>query len=149
MGPAILICSSSSPWAEIIFYGDWDAAGTKGGPLIDYYKEVESVAGGEREVRTFARLFLVPGMDHCGSGVRGPSDIDYLTYLENWAEKGQAPDVLVGRHVSKQESTPEYPRPIFAYPIEARYKGSGNATEASSFVPVDPRVGNGERRRQR
>src|SRR3954453_14870299 len=55
--------------------------------------------GGLGATQEFARLFMVPGMDHCGIGTEGPgisdTGIDPLTALEQWVEEGKAPDQLV------------------------------------------------------
>ena len=53
----------------------------------------EGVAAGDAEVDDYFRLFMLPGVLHCANGA-GPSLVDYLTSLENWVEKGQAPDQL-------------------------------------------------------
>lgn len=75
----------------------------------------------------FARLFMVPGMNHCG---RGPSldDIDPLTALEQWVENGKAPDYLLSR--GKAFAGKEMP--VCAYPKVATYTG-GDADKAESF----------------
>ena len=65
---------------------------------IDYFEMVERVMGGAEETRGFARLFLVPGMNH-GSGGDGAFAIDYLSAMERWVADQGAPDVLVGAHV--------------------------------------------------
>ncbi|MBI4165018.1 MAG: tannase/feruloyl esterase family alpha/beta hydrolase, partial [Acidobacteria bacterium] len=65
---------------------------------IDYYETAERTMGGREATQDFFRLFMVPGMDHCSGGA-GAYAIDYLSSLENWTEKGQAPDVMIGAHV--------------------------------------------------
>ncbi len=66
-------------------------------PTIDYYETVTKTMGGTAETAKFARLFLVPGMDHC-SGGQGAYSIDYLNALVDWVEKGTAPPALRGMH---------------------------------------------------
>lgn len=66
-------------------------------PTIDYYETVTKTMGGATETNKFARLFLVPGMDHC-SGGQGAYSIDYVNAIVNWVEKGQAPAALRGMH---------------------------------------------------
>jgi feruloyl esterase len=80
-------------------------------------------------------LFLIPGVHHCGGGP-GPSNFDALTLLENWVEKGQAPDVLIARRLVN--GAVERSRPIYPYPALARYSGTGDPKEASSFTRMDP-----------
>jgi hypothetical protein len=102
---------------------------------IGYYETVEKFMGGRAATQDFFRLFLIPGVHHC-SGGPGLTDFDALTLLENWVEKGQAPDVLVaGRKVN---GVTERTRPVYPHPILARYSGKGDPKHASSFVPFEP-----------
>jgi feruloyl esterase len=59
-----------------------------------------------------------------------------LTLLENWVEKGQGPDVLIASRAIN--GVTERSRPIYPYPMLAKYSGKGNPKEASSFVPDNP-----------
>jgi feruloyl esterase len=72
-------------------------------------------------------------MGHC-SGGPGPNTIDAITALENWVEKGIAPDKLIATKstAGKVERT----RPLCPYPAVARYTGKGSIDEAASFVCV-------------
>ena len=85
----------------------------------------------------FARLFLLPGVNHCGSDGIGPSTCDDLVALEDWVEKGEAPDMLLTRQETPA-GPPTRSRPVYACPIEARYRGRGSIDEAGSFVPQPP-----------
>jgi hypothetical protein len=58
-----------------------------------------------------------------------------LSYLESWVEQGQAPQKLVGWHVDARGAK-TFSRPVYPYPLRARYKGSGDPNAASSFVAV-------------
>ena len=62
---------------------------------INYYKQVESVVGAKTP--EFARLFMVPGMQHCGGGP-GTSSFDAVTPLERWVEQGVAPEKIIASH---------------------------------------------------
>ncbi len=66
-------------------------------PTIDYYDTMTKTMDGLDATKKFARLFLVPGMDHCAGG-EGASAIDYLAALTRWVERGTAPDSLRGVH---------------------------------------------------
>ncbi len=83
---------------------------------------------------SFARLFLVPGMNH-GSGGPATDQFDMLTALENWVERGIAPDSILAA-----ASNPGYfgvasrTRPLCAYPTWAHYKGTGDINVASNFI---------------
>jgi feruloyl esterase len=101
---------------------------------VGYYESVLKTMGGRQSTEDFFRLFLIPGVHHCAGGP-GLTDFDALTLLENWVEKGQAPDVLIARRLAN--GAVERSRPVYPYPIRARYS-SGNPKDASSFVPFDP-----------
>jgi feruloyl esterase len=68
------------------------------GAIFDYYETVERTMGGRPATEDFFRLFVVPGMKHCTGG-DGAFAIDYLSYLEAWVERGQAPGKMIGAHV--------------------------------------------------
>jgi feruloyl esterase len=66
-------------------------------PTIDYYETMTKTMDGPAATRTFARLFMIPGMDHCAGG-EGAYAIDYLAAITAWVERGEAPDKLRGVH---------------------------------------------------
>ena len=103
---------------------------------VGYYQSVEKLMGARAATQDFFRLFLIPGVHHCGGGP-GLSDFDALTLLENWVEKGQPPDVLLASR--KVDGVTERTRPIYPYPTLARYSGKGDPKQAASFVPVEPK----------
>lgn len=88
-------------------------------------------------VAEFARLFLLPGVNHRGSDGIGPWTYDALVALEDRVEKGEAPDMLLTRQETPA-SPPTRSRPVYPYPIEARYRGRGSIDEAANFVPQPP-----------
>lgn len=102
---------------------------------IGYYEGVEKLLGGRAQTQDFFRLFLIPGVHHCAGGP-GLTEFDALTLLENWVEKGQAPDVMMASR--SVNGVAERTRPIFPYPLLARYSGTGDPKQASSYVPFDP-----------
>jgi feruloyl esterase len=66
-------------------------------PTIDYYETVTRTMGGPAVTAQMARLFLIPGMDHC-SGGQGAYSIDYVGAIVDWVENGRAPAALRGIH---------------------------------------------------
>ena len=132
----------------LLFHGWADSTIT---PLstIDYFDTTERTMGGSAATRDFLRLYMVPGMEHCGGG-DGAFAIDFLAYLEAWVEKGEAPERIIGEHprsgipaeranrVPLNPSDVEFSRPFYPYPIQTRYKGSGNERDAENFVPARP-----------
>jgi feruloyl esterase len=132
----------------ILFHGWADPAVA---PLnsVDYYESVEKLLG-RAETQSFARLFMVPGMNHCFGGA-GAFSIDYISALEAWVERDAAPDRLRAAHLQGDNDVPPmihvfpadpkletFTRPVFPYPIQARYNGTGDARDEASFHPVTP-----------
>src|SRR5687768_11186551 len=95
---------------------------------VDYYERMTKANSGAEPVRNWSRLFLAPGMGHCGGG---PSldTFDALTAIVRWVEQGIAPESLpaTGR------AFPGRSRPMCAYPLYAHYKGQGNPDDAANF----------------
>src|SRR5581483_4941996 len=88
------------------------------------------------------RLYMFPGVYHCGGGY-GPNVFDLLTPLANWVEAGHSPAGIVAALVSggtgaagtgPATGTVELTRPVYPYPEEVRYSGSGDPDAASSYV---------------
>ena len=77
------------------------------------------------------RLFMAPGMAHCGGG-EGPNDFDKIAALEQWVEKGKAPDSIIASHST--DGKVDRTRPLCPYPQVARYKGTGSSDDAANFV---------------
>jgi feruloyl esterase len=97
--------------------------------LIRYYKDVTAAAGGEKQTIEFARLFLLPGVNHCGGGP-GLDSFDSLTAIEKWVEE----DVPPGHIIAKGNAFPGRTRPLCPYPLTPHYNGWGNPENAASFA---------------
>lgn len=78
---------------------------------LDYHDMVERVAGGRAATQDFYRLFMIPGMNHCGGG-EGAFQIDWVTTLDKWVDKGEAPDSITGVHPNADGS------PAFAHAVK-------------------------------
>ena len=88
------------------------------------------------QARRQLRLFMVPGMDHCGGG-EGPSSIDTLAAIDQWASTGVAPDRLIAtRPAGAKQSAMS--RPLCPFPQLAAYMGEGPVDQAESFVCKAP-----------
>jgi hypothetical protein len=99
---------------------------------VEYYQEVEKR---NRNAREFARLFMMPGVTHCGGGA-GPDRNDAVTAVIDWVEKGKAPDTLLASKVTNNQVVRT--RPLCAYPQVARYSGTGSVDDAANFRCVAP-----------
>jgi feruloyl esterase len=134
---------------KLILYQGWSDAALPPVNAINYFQSVVATLG-QRDARSFIRLFMAPGMQHCGGGA-GPSAFgasvtsaqsdpqhDMSLALERWVEDGIAPDHIIA--AKRQAFDPKSPvvrtRPLCAYPQVARYKGSGSTDDAGNFVCV-------------
>ena len=97
---------------------------------IDYYKSVIGALGGSSKVDRSYRLFMIPGMGHCGDG-EGLNMFDPISPLEQWVERGTVPTSIPASHV--EEGKTVRTRPLCPYPQEAVYKESGSTDEAANF----------------
>ena len=100
---------------------------------IDYFEQVQRKMG--PATTDFMRLFMVPGMFHCGGGV-GASAFDAMTPLVEWVEKSNAPTQIPAARISAGKVVRT--RPLCPYPQVARYKGSGSIDEAQNFACAAP-----------
>ena len=103
---------------------------------IEWYRNLVDEQGSLTKTQRFARLFVVPGMNHCGGGP-ATSQFDAFSAVVNWVENGAAPDSLLGT-APADTPWPGRTRPLCAYPAQARYVGQGSIESASSFVCVSP-----------
>lgn len=126
---------------------------------ISYFEGVQKEMG-VKQTDAFMRFFLLPGVGHCG-GSEGPNQVDTLGPLMAWVEMNQAPSMLVaGRSAGPNASGGQfgstnpiqnapyaepappmaYTRPIYPYPLVAKYSGKGDVNDAASFEPTSPSV---------
>jgi feruloyl esterase len=98
---------------------------------VNYYERAVEKNG--KSTTEFFRLFMVPGMAHCGGGV-GPDQNDAVSAVIDWVEKGKAPDSLVAKKMVGGQVTRS--RPLCPYPQVARYKGQGSIDDAANFSCV-------------
>jgi feruloyl esterase len=131
---------------KLLMYHGWNDPAISALGSIDYFEDVVTFFKGRREdredaleeVQNFFRLFLAPGMQHC-SGGPGPNTFDALRALEEWVERGVAPDHIIASHLT--EGVVDRTRPLCVYPKVAVYTGEGSTDEAENFVCRDPRGG--------
>jgi tannase/feruloyl esterase len=130
---------------KVIVYHGWGDDMVPSQVSTDYYASVGKQMGTTR-VENFYRLFMVPGMGHCGGGpganvlfrseqaaaVPLNPDRDMLTALEQWVEHGRAPSNFVASRLNK-EGAIERTRLICAYPKIAKYRGMGDVKSADNW----------------
>jgi len=100
---------------------------------VNYYEQAVTKNGpGTTE---FFRLFMVPGMAHCGGGI-GPDRNDAVTAMVDWVEKGKAPASIKASRVVNNQVVRT--RPLCPYPQVARYSGQGSIDDAANFRCMAP-----------
>lgn len=119
---------------KILMWHGWADGAIMATSSIGYYEGVSKFMGGRAKTQDFFRLFLIPGVHH-GSGGPGLTEFDSFSALEDWVEKGHAPDKLIAGRVNN--GLIERTRPIYPYPVLARYTGKGDPKRAESFEPYD------------
>ena len=143
---------------KIIGYQGWTDVSVPPDGTLQYYSLVADRMGGVDNVRSFYRLFMAPGMDHCTGGV-GPNSIggaydqaaplrdaehDVVAAMARWVEQGVAPEKLIAtRYESNDpEKGVSVQRPLCAYPAFARYTGHGDIRQAASWACATRARGN-------
>jgi hypothetical protein len=136
---------------KLIMYHGWNDSGISPLNSINYYESVQNKMG-KQEADSFLRLYMVPGMQHCGGGP-GPdvfgqmgfstsNDPQHNIYLalEQWVEKGSAPSTVIATKQPGEGTTAavKMTRLLCAYPQVAKYKGSGDTNDAANFVCAAP-----------
>jgi hypothetical protein len=130
---------------KLIMYHGWDDPAISALNTVNYYESVRAKLGAP-DTGSFVRLYMVPGMQHCGGGpgadsfgasYSGSPDPQHSVRaaLEEWVEKGTAPGTIVAsKYVGEDHQHPKMTRPLCAYPQAAKYKGSGDTNDAASFA---------------
>ena len=116
---------------KLLAYHGWSDAQISPLNATQYYERVVESVGSAEEVHDSYRLFMAPGMGHCGGG-EGPSVFDKMALIEAWVEEGQAPDHVLATKFGP-EGEVEMRRPLCAYPARAVYDGNGDPKREESF----------------
>ncbi len=123
------LSSFSSHGGKLLFYHGMSDPWFSANDTIGYYEQLAADGGGSAAIAKWSRLFLVPGMSHCGGG-RSLDRFDLLGAVVDWVEHGRAP-------ASVTATGPAFPgrsRPLCPYPAHAEYRGSGDPDDAGNFV---------------
>jgi feruloyl esterase len=115
---------------KLLQYHGWSDPQIAPSHSTQYYTRVLAALGGVNRIQASYRLFMAPGMAHCGGG-EGPNTFDMVGALERWVEDGKPPDRIVASHATN--GVIDRTRPLCPYPQAAVYKGTGSTDEASNF----------------
>jgi feruloyl esterase len=117
---------------KLLHYHGWADPALSPLNSVNYYKSVLDRIGNASKVRDSYRLFMVPGMVHCRNpGSEGPNNFDMISAIEQWVEKGKAPDQIIASH--RTDGKVDRTRPLCPYPQVATYKGTGSTDDAANF----------------
>jgi feruloyl esterase len=118
---------------KLLMYHGWSDPNIAPLNTINYYQSVLTTMGGSAS--DAIRLFMFPGMGHCGGG-EGPDIFDAIGTLAEWFEKAKPPSQLLASH--RIHGVVDRTRPICAYPQVVVYKGAGSIDDAANFMCQDP-----------
>jgi feruloyl esterase len=114
--------------SKIIFYHGWNDPALSALTTIEHYEQVKRV---DPQLNDFMKLYLLPGVLHCGGGP-GPGEADWLKIVREWVENEQPPERVV---VSKfDDGALKMTRPVFPYPSIAQYDGKGDPNLETSYL---------------
>jgi len=124
--------SFESRGGKLILYHGWSDPALSPLATIDYFQSVIAKMGA-KDVASFTRLYMVPGMQHCAGGP-GPNSFGepMRVALEQWVEQKKAPDAIVASHATR--GNVDRTRPLCPYPQVAKYNGSGSIDDAANFT---------------
>jgi len=119
---------------KMIFYHGMSDPWFSALDTVGYYERLASDPDkGPAPVSDWSRLFLVPGMGHCGGGEQTLDRFDMLSAIVDWVEQGHAPAQVI----ASGAAFPGRSRPLCAYPQHAHYKGTGDSESAVNFSCQD------------
>jgi feruloyl esterase len=131
---------------KLIVYHGWNDPAIPAVNTVNYYESVIAKIG-QKEADSFVRLYMVPGMQHCDNGPGADSfgQVGQLIFndpqhsvdaaLEQWVEKGTAPDaILASKYSEDAQHALKMTRPLCAFPQAAKYKGNGDTNDAANFI---------------
>jgi feruloyl esterase len=115
---------------KLLIYHGYDDLVISPYSSVWFYEDLAEKNGGYEKLQGHARLFMVPGMQHCTEGP-GPNAFDTLSALEKWVERGVAPDAISASHSTNK--VVDRTMPLCPFPAQARYKGSGDLNSESNW----------------
>jgi hypothetical protein len=117
----------------LLWHGWSDPALTALGS-VKYFEQVQAR---DPKAGEYFRMFMMPGVLHCAGGP-GPDTVDWAAAIDDWVEKGKAPDRIVAQKRAGGGAAPARTRPLCAYPQHAVYSGTGSTDDAANFVCRQP-----------
>jgi hypothetical protein len=113
---------------KLLLAHGWSDPALSARATIEYFKTVQRRTP---QASSFTRLFLMPGVLHCGGG-SGCGDVDWPVLIRRWVERGEAPSRIIARKLRGTQVVQTHP--LCAYPRTARYNGTGGTDDAAAFT---------------
>ncbi|MCX6629210.1 MAG: tannase/feruloyl esterase family alpha/beta hydrolase [Candidatus Solibacter sp.] len=120
---------------KLLMFHGWSDPNVAPRNTVNYYNQVADTMGGASKISGSVRLFMMPGMAHCGGG-EGPNDFDKIAVIDQWVQTGKAPDSIVASHAT--DGKVDRTRPLCPFPQVAQYKGTGSIDDAANFTCAAP-----------
>jgi feruloyl esterase len=131
---------------KLILYHGWNDPAISALNTVNYY-DAMTKSMGKKDVDSFVRLYMAPGVQHCEGGP-GPDSFGQVgelefensshsvdAALEEWVEKGTSPgSIVASKYEGNDRAHAKMTRPLCAYPQAAKYKGSGDTNDAGNFA---------------
>jgi hypothetical protein len=118
---------------KLLLWHGWSDPALTALASVKYYEQVKARDPNAGE---YFRMFMMPGVLHCAGGP-GPDTVDWAAAIDEWVEKGKAPDRLVAQKRTAAGAVTRS-RPLCVYPQRAVYSGSGGTDDAANFVCRQP-----------
>ena len=119
---------------KLLMYHGWADQNIPPLGSVDYYQQVVETLG-QHTTNESMRLYMVPGMGHCGGG-HGPNEFDMLDVLDKWQDEDEVPQAVIAE--LRENNKVVRSRPLCPYPQVAQYNGSGSIDEDGNFTCVVP-----------
>jgi hypothetical protein len=113
---------------KLLLAHGWSDPALNARSTIEYFKAVQARTP---RASSFTRLFMMPGVLHCGGG-SGCDEVDWAGSIRRWVETGDAPTRIVARKMRRMQVARTHP--LCAYPMTARYDGTGSTDDAAAFT---------------
>jgi feruloyl esterase len=144
---------------KMILFTGWHDNNIPPEASMAYYEAAMRANGGEAATQEFFRFFMPPAVNHCRGG-DGGGEIDWISALENWVEKGVPPDSVLAYHplaayVTAPRALEDYGapymklgrhplqpgsydrvRPVYPFPAWTKYSGKGDPADPKSWTKV-------------
>jgi hypothetical protein len=112
---------------KMIMYHGWNDAALSAYATIQHYEDAMKK---DRDLQSYIRLFLLPGVLHCDGGT-GPDNVDWVKLIQDWTESDKTPDRVI--FSKKENGKTLMTRPVYPYPKVTAYNGKGESNDEKSF----------------